>query len=642
MRKFYSLVLIAAGLLIGTNVRAQVAQIGTQTYNTLEAAFNAAQDDDVIELIDNAPVSSTINLGANGVARNLTLDFAGFAATKSTSANFINLYKGSLTLKDSNPNENSGLRHIWNPSAPAKKYTITVYGTYKKGINPRTAGESDLFAHLVVEASAKIVSDGIAIMLLPHRASASTENKTCMIYKDHWNETKAKFDDGDPRGVANGVRIDIYGKVHGALYAAQANGQLACPLDQYASYYNSVKADLYTGDQAQYAEMAIGDTAYAPYVHIHQGAAMTSADVAKSVAVYSSGYARWLIEAPCSGATGVYMKSGDITLNGATITSSYNGTAENELGKTIGVSGGGNAVVVESNGHYAGNCVLDIEGSTTISTNASNGTALLEAIAPNADGSKVEEITINGGTFSAENAIVVSEKTADENKVTVYQVNDVTGEVEVGGNTGVDAIAAIVADGKYPSVDGQGNLVINSGYKVTLNGSGLATFSAEKKVQLAGGLVAYAATELNGNNELVLEEMVGSVVPANTGVILVGTADASFILDESTESNGSFNYPNLLKPATEWAAQYVGNAYILHDNMLYLYTGEYFKNNKAFLYLGTVSGNAPQRIRMSFNQTTDVENVEVEAAKAEKFYENGQLFIRRGAEVFNAQGQLVK
>ena len=100
---------------------------------------------------------------------------------------------------------------------------------------------------------------------------------------------------------------------------------------------------------------------------------------------------------------------------------------------------------------------------------------------------------------------------------------------------------------------------------------------------------------------------------------------------------------NLLKPASEWEAAYAGYAYILHGNELWIYTGENFKKNKAFLPMSINPGTtAPQRIRMVFNQATSVENVEVEAVKAEKFYENGQLFIRRGNEVYNVQGQLVK
>jgi hypothetical protein len=64
------------------------------------------------------------------------------------------------------------------------------------------------------------------------------------------------------------------------------------------------------------------------------------------------------------------------------------------------------------------------------------------------------------------------------------------------------------------------------------------------------------------------------------------------------------------------------------------------KENKAYLQINTTG--APARIRLAFGQTTGVENVEAEAVKAEKFVENGQIFIRRGEAVYNLQGQIVK
>ena len=44
---------------------------------------------------------------------------------------------------------------------------------------------------------------------------------------------------------------------------------------------------------------------------------------------------------------------------------------------------------------------------------------------------------------------------------------------------------------------------------------------------------------------------------------------------------------------------------------------------------------------MVINGTTAVDNVEAETVKAEKFVEDGQVYIRRGNEVYNLQGQKV-
>lgn len=64
--------------------------------------------------------------------------------------------------------------------------------------------------------------------------------------------------------------------------------------------------------------------------------------------------------------------------------------------------------------------------------------------------------------------------------------------------------------------------------------------------------------------------------------------------------------------------------------------------NKAYIQLPAAGpNNAPKRITMRFNGTTAVDNVEAESVKAEKFVENGQVYIRRGNEVYNLQGQKV-
>jgi hypothetical protein len=77
----------------------------------------------------------------------------------------------------------------------------------------------------------------------------------------------------------------------------------------------------------------------------------------------------------------------------------------------------------------------------------------------------------------------------------------------------------------------------------------------------------------------------------------------------------------------------------LKGDALYQYTGTEMPANKAYIQIA--GSSAPQRIRMVINGAQGVENVEA-TVKAEKFYENGQLFIRRGEHVYDLQGQIVK
>ena len=171
-------------------------------------------------------------------------------------------------------------------------------------------------------------------------------------------------------------------------------------------------------------------------------------------------------------------------------------------------------------------------------------------------------------------------------------------------------------------------------YSVTMNAYGWASFSSADDLAIPAGLTAYRgayAGEVLNLNEV-------DDIKANEGVILYGTAGQTYELELG---NGSSDFAgNNLKPASAWE-NHSGTVYVLHDEALYQYTGSDFPANKAYLEI-PVSAGAPRRISFRFNGTTALENAEMNEAKAVKFVENGQVFIRRGNEVFNLQGQIVK
>jgi hypothetical protein len=175
-------------------------------------------------------------------------------------------------------------------------------------------------------------------------------------------------------------------------------------------------------------------------------------------------------------------------------------------------------------------------------------------------------------------------------------------------------------------------------YEVTTNAYGLATFSAPEAVQIPSGLTGWIATGIAGEYLSLLEINAEQQTPANTGVILYGAANTDYqlpVIPSAADLSGA----NLLRAATVWPAAQ-GIVYILHGSELWEYTGSDFPANKAYLQLPG-SNNAPKRISLRFGQTTALDNIEA-GAPAEKFMENGQIFIRRGNEVFNLQGQIVK
>lgn len=176
-------------------------------------------------------------------------------------------------------------------------------------------------------------------------------------------------------------------------------------------------------------------------------------------------------------------------------------------------------------------------------------------------------------------------------------------------------------------------------YSVKTNIDGWASYSSDVDLVAPTGLTVYAGTI--DDEELILTSV--NYIKANEGVIVKGEASQTYTL---TPGSGSGSYTNELKPSSAWVS-HSGTIYCLHNEgvgttAFYQYTGSDMPANKAYLQISTTPSSAPKRISMRFNQPTAIENVELEAVKAEKFIENGQVFIKRGEIIYNVQGQIVK
>ena len=171
---------------------------------------------------------------------------------------------------------------------------------------------------------------------------------------------------------------------------------------------------------------------------------------------------------------------------------------------------------------------------------------------------------------------------------------------------------------------------------VTTNAYGWASFSYGANLEaVEGGLTIYKGA-ISGD-VLNLADM--DYVAANEGVIIYGTASTTYHFVAGTGSSDFTG--NDIKPASAWAS-HSGTIFVLHDEALYQYTGSDMPANKAYLQISSGPNPAPKHIRMVVNGTTAIDNVEAESVKAEKFVENGQIFIRRGNEVYNLQGQQLR
>ncbi|MBO5553447.1 MAG: hypothetical protein J5937_04525 [Paludibacteraceae bacterium] len=175
-------------------------------------------------------------------------------------------------------------------------------------------------------------------------------------------------------------------------------------------------------------------------------------------------------------------------------------------------------------------------------------------------------------------------------------------------------------------------------YPVTTNAYGYASFSYTEDLELATAGAKLYTGAISGET-LNMTEV--DYVKAGEGVIVYGAPSTTYYF---AVGNGAADFTGNDLKATSTYNTSMKNVFVLKGNAFLEYVGtNALAANKAYIQLPAAGpNNAPKRITMRFNGTTAVDNVEAESVKAEKFVENGEIFIRRGNEVYNLQGQLVK
>ena len=406
MKKINYLVLMAAMLLVGTNAWATTRTASNAT--EFENAWKAAQDNDVIQLTNDVTITKTLWLGTanmNDASKSITLDLNGWILTNDQSdlAYMFVITHGELNVITSQP----GGKIIQNGAKNQELFRVT--GSTYKDVNPKTA-ESGYFSHLTIGEGVTVDAKVKNAIVIDEIANGTFRNKISSgayyTHQDHTLATAGTTVTGvnpystkvySGKGVANGVRIDVHGIIRGNKYAMKANGNLGSPSNTAAASLEGFYAN-----PAQTIDYKIhsGDVDYAPFIHIYSTADLrvpaTNDASNKPVAVYCSGYSRWLIEGTCVGSTAVYVKSGEVDIHDATIESNYTGTYKEPEPTKSGVTGAGSAVVIESNAAYSGDIDVTVSGDSHLS--ATNGYAIEENVT-SATETKVDAITITGGTF---------------------------------------------------------------------------------------------------------------------------------------------------------------------------------------------------------------------------------------------------
>lgn len=438
MRKFYSIVLMATALLIGTNAWAGSVSTWDDLKTALQAGEEVTLSADINVTADNVATWRGIWIGSesvDGTAPSAVLDLNGHniiinsgnyqskGVTKEQALNPFAITKGSLTIKSDSP---AKIQVVKGQSIVSKGTNVfSVFGADDankvdpKGNKPFTYLE--IGANVTVETQNGTVV-AIDALKVGHAAVGSNTNYTT-------------YPTGKTSGYAYGARIEIKGSL--ISQGAESTTISGTP----KSYQNKCYGIKVNGLVLSPADE---NKKYAPYVHIHPSAVLQSDNrsgevngypiMAGSAAVYASGFAQWLIEGNCSGATGVYIGSGILVINDAQVKSAAD--VYDAAGAGGHANGSGSAIVINSRSNYQGEVTVTVTGDTKVES--TSGYAFEEVVNTTDNNTKVDSISIQGGTFEggAQGALVVTPATATE-----ATVNVTGGNVEGTGNIGTEGLA---------------------------------------------------------------------------------------------------------------------------------------------------------------------------------------------------------
>ena len=182
-----------------------------------------------------------------------------------------------------------------------------------------------------------------------------------------------------------------------------------------------------------------------------------------------------------------------------------------------------------------------------------------------------------------------------------------------------------------------------AGLNVTLASSGYSTFSSTSSWAVPEGLEAWYASACDGNY-VTLTKIADGKIPANTGVVLKGTASTTYILTPATDAtsiSGNFlvaatSAISALAPTTNGKTNYV-----LVGGEFCPFTGTAtVPANKAYL---SVAASAAS-LALQFDDATAISTVEKTIATGKTFNLNGQAVGNdyKGIVIINGKKVLMK
>lgn len=336
---------------------------------------------------------------------------------------------------------------------PTSNYTIDKT-TYKQAIwqgNEADHGTVEQIASAIA-ANKNFLPMGWGVLSGTNTFNKNTENETIYYYNIL-------------QGCAFGVKVIIEGTVSGSYYGVHFHGNI----NQTPEGLGETKT--------RHEAAAPYFTHQFPYLKVGKTATVSSAADGSCNGIYVAGYGVVDIEGEVYGATGVYMKSGDVVCKDANIRSTFTGEAEFNWG-TNGDGGthgaGGSAIVAETSDAYAGCMGVTIQGDTKVT--GSTGYAIFDqtTVTTTTEGdvttySTTNHITIEGGTIESGTlgTIAVTQGAVDATSISGGNVEGTTVTIsnpDVPGKTVTIPTTDFISEGTHTTTvqDGTKTIVVVS------------------------------------------------------------------------------------------------------------------------------------------------------------------------------------
>lgn len=593
MKKINYLVLMAAMLLVGTNVWAQnsidvVYHNGVtpdKSFNDLQTAINsvAAGDSATITLnatqvltkgivIPNVLTAATdAEKVANRAGQRICINLNGYTIrTSGTPQAVFALVKGTLHFTGAGKIERANVAKNGNWARGA----IVVSGTDGRdatlGISDAKPDRSkQVWSVLIVDKDVEVKSvydDTFAVGIQEIGSSCPTwgVSKEALGYstyyagnKDGKDAEKAPMwsDKAKAQYSAFGVKLMIAGTLYGHTRGINILGSINQTPKEAEGSTKRIK-DAYPYYERNY-----------PYVYIAPTADVSCIDEGiednGNGGIYAGGWAILDISGAVHGQTGIFMKAGDLKVLDGDIYSDAS-SASNSGNYHGDVSGSG--IFIASDAGYAGNTSVSVEGDSHIA--GSGGSAIVDVIASNTTEPQVSHVTITGGTIEGgdQGAINITTGTTAQTEVTG---GSVTGTVSVGadeegqGGTVVNITTLVPNNDDYHTTTvtdpetGQTTVVVSQGTAPTGDANVAAGHNKNSQVKWTGDTETIEADltlkelEINEDKDQILTIQTGKTLSVGRVVLggkaqIIVEAGAKFIVTDPKQGITSASTSNVV------------------------------------------------------------------------------------------------